>query len=73
MCNHTCSALTQWVTLIEGKKINVHKASQAKVSGQLPFLGSRVCLTVSLFATGTAHTRNWRAHLDSCSLFAGRT
>ena len=35
-----CSALTQWVTLIEGKKINVHKASQAKVSGQLPFLGS---------------------------------
>ena len=42
MCNRTCSALTQWVTLIEGKKINVHKASQAKVSGQLPFLGSTI-------------------------------
>jgi len=34
-----CSALTQWVTLIEGKKVNVHQASKAKVSGQLPFLG----------------------------------
>jgi len=38
MCNHSCSVLAKWVTLIEGKKVNVHKASQAKVSGQLPFL-----------------------------------
>jgi len=35
-----CSALTQWVMLIKGKKVSVHAASQAKVSGQLPFLGS---------------------------------
>jgi len=40
MCNRTCSALTQWVMLIKGKKVSVHAASQAKVSGQLPFLGS---------------------------------
>ena len=33
-----CSDLTQWVTLIEGKKVIVHAASQEKVSGQLPFL-----------------------------------
>ena len=34
-----CSALTPWVTLIEGKKVCVHAASEVKVSGQLPFLG----------------------------------
>jgi hypothetical protein len=39
MCNHICSDLTQWVKLIEGKKVIVHADSQKKVSGQLPFLG----------------------------------
>jgi len=39
MGNHSCSALTQWLKLIEGKKVNAHKASRAKVGGQLPFLG----------------------------------
>jgi len=39
MGNHICSDLTQWVPLIEGKKVIVHAASQEKVSGQLPFLG----------------------------------
>jgi len=37
-----CSDLIQWVALIEGKKVNIHKTSQAKVSGQLPFLGSKI-------------------------------
>jgi hypothetical protein len=39
MGNHTSSDLTQWVTLIEGKKVIVHAAFLVKVSGQLPFLG----------------------------------
>ena len=37
-----CSALTQLVNAIERKKVNVHAAFQAKVSGQLPNLGSSV-------------------------------
>jgi len=35
----SCSAVTKSARLIKGMKINVHKAPQAKVSGQLPFLG----------------------------------
>ncbi len=35
-----CSALTQLANIAERKKVNVHVASEAKVSGQLPNLGS---------------------------------
>jgi len=34
-----CSDLTQWVMLIEGKKVIIHAASTVKVSGQLLSLG----------------------------------
>jgi len=39
MGNHICSDLTQWVPLIEGKKVIVHAASLVKVSGQQLSLG----------------------------------
>jgi hypothetical protein len=43
-CSQACSALTEEVMGVGCEKVNVHQGLLAEISGQLPFLGSRIIL-----------------------------